>query len=147
MDLSRSRQRLRALCQGLDEAFEIFLARAPLFPGTVYDQKIRCGKPQCKCAHSDYRHQLRCVSYVEGGRSRTRSLPEPVRAEMEEMASQYRGFREAQRQMRERFDAILEELEAIRRERSRQGLEHYARMAARSGRGRAAGGAARKEPS
>jgi hypothetical protein len=95
MEPSRRRQEARALYEELGGLLDTLLGRSPLLPGSLYEQKGRCGKPQCKCAQGPYRHRLWCLSFVEDGRSRTRTVPAAVRPTVAGLTAEYRRVRQA----------------------------------------------------
>ena len=128
MNLSRSRRHLLDLLQRIPSLTEVALARAPLFPASLYRLRSCCGKPQCKCAHSSYRHEQWCVSYLEEGASRTRAVPPEIRAEVRKMTQDYRRFRQAERETRKALDDLRTVLERVRHARSEAGRRRYERL-------------------
>jgi len=130
MDPSRRRQEARALYEELGELLPTLLDRSPLFPGSLYEQKSRCGKPRCKCAQGPYRHRLWCLSFVEDGGSRTRTVPAAIRPAVAGLAAEYRRVRQARRRAAELFEALLAHADALAKARCRQGRRAYARLAA-----------------
>jgi len=128
MDLSRSRRKLLDRLQQLATLTEVALARSPLFPASLYHLKSRCGKPQCKCAKTSYRHEQWCVSFLEDGASRTRTVPPGLRAEVRKMTEDYRQFRQAERGLRHILDELIAEMEKMREVRCKAGRRRYERM-------------------
>ncbi len=51
-DLSSLRAQVLAVQQQITELLDTFLGRTPLLPGSLYTLRRRCGKPNCRCAHS-----------------------------------------------------------------------------------------------
>jgi len=132
MDVSRRRLQVRSLHRRIGTLLERFLARSPLFAGSLYEQKVQCGKPRCKCATGRYRHRMWCVSFVQDGRSRTRVVPASTRVEVKRMTEQYRRLREDRRQMRTLFDDLLAACDALAEARADQGRQRYARLVAQA---------------
>lgn len=143
MDPSRRRQETRTLYEKLGELLPLLLGRSPLFPGSLYEQKSRCGKPQCKCAQGTYRHRLWCLSFVEEGQSRTRTVPAGVRPAVATLTADYRRVRQARRRAAELFQALLAHTDALVEARCREGRQAYARLVA-EGRGQGAQGGRKK---
>jgi len=135
MNLSRSRRKLLDLRERVAALTERALGRAPVFPGSVYQSKSRCGKPQCKCAGTDYRHQQWCVSYVEGGASRTRVVPPERRAEVQAMTGEYRQLRKAEREIRKALEDLLAEWGSIRDARCEAGRKRYEQLVSQQQKG------------
>jgi len=129
MNPSHSHKKILDHLQTLQTLTETFLESDPLFPGSLYELKTRCGKPECKCAQTDYRHRAWCVSFVEQGASRTRVVADSFRPEMTKMTDEYRRFRQAERQLRQALEDLLGEVEALREERSKSGRRHFERLA------------------
>lgn len=125
MNLSRSRRKLLDLLERMTALTQIALDRSPLFPASLYQLKSRCGKPQCKCANTSYRHEQCCVSYVEDGASRTRTVAPDLRPEVWKMTEDYRRFRKAERDIRKALDDLTAELETIREARCEAGRRRY----------------------
>jgi hypothetical protein len=128
MDGSARRQRLRQRYEQMAPLIEEFLAREPVFAASLYEQKIRCGKRGCRCAEGDYRHVLWCVSFVDGGHSCTRSVPDGIREEVRRLTEEHRACRQAQRQLRKLFAGLLKDGEALVAERCRQGRKRFDRL-------------------
>ena len=110
MSPSRLRQRINTLCQQLGQPIEVVLDRQPQFAASLYEHKIKCGKPQCKCAKSKaYRHHMWCVSFVDQGRSKTRVVPPEQRASVQDLTQAYRQSRDARRQIKQLMQQLGED--------------------------------------
>jgi hypothetical protein len=130
MDASRTRQEVRRLVEQLSALAEMLLGRSPLFPGSLYEQKSRCGKPACKCARGPYRHRQWCLSFLEEGRSRTRVVPAALRPVVAELTARYRAVRGARRRLAGLVADLLRKADALAEGRCREGRRRYARLAA-----------------
>ena len=132
MDVSRRRQRAKSLHAEIGLCLQVMLSRPVLFAASPYKHRIKCGKAGCKCAESDYRHEMDCVSYMDGGKSRTRVIPEGTRADVEKMADAYKRFKEARREMKERFEELLAEVDKIGEVQSSKGIERFEKLCEKS---------------
>jgi len=130
MDASRTRQEVRRLVEEVGVLAEAFLGRSPLFPGSLYEQKSRCGKPACRCARGPYRHRQWCVSFLEEGGSRTRAVPPALRPAVAELTARYREVRRVRRRLAGLLAALLRKADALAAGRCREGRRRYARLAA-----------------
>jgi hypothetical protein len=130
MDASRTRLEVRRLVEEVAVLAEAFLDRSALFPGSLYEQKSRCGKPACKCARGPYRHRQWCLSFLEEGRSRTRVVPPALRPAVAELAARYREVRRARRRLAGLLADLLRKADALAEVRCREGRRRYARLAA-----------------
>ena len=67
-----------------------------LVKGSVYELKTRCGKPTCHCAsYPGPLHSSTVLSWSEHGKTRLRTLPAGERARFQQLAENYRRFRQA----------------------------------------------------
>jgi hypothetical protein len=130
MDASRTRLEVRRLAEEVAALAEAFLDRSALFPGSLYEQKSRCGKPACKCARGPYRHRQWCLSFLEEGRSRTRVVPPALRPAVAELTARYREVRRARRRLAGLLAELLRKADALAEVRCREGRRRYARLAA-----------------
>ena len=133
MSPSRLRQRINTLYRQLGQALEIVLERQPLFAASLYEHKIKCGKPHCKCAKSKaYRHHMWCVSFVDQGRSKTRVVPESDRAVVQDLTQAYRRVRQARRDVQHLTQQLLETAGALTQAQCQTGYRRYTRIAAQA---------------
>ena len=132
MDPSRAKQRVRSLYRQIESRLNVVLGRCPLFAASVYEQKAQCGKPQCKCAKSAYRHRLWCVSFTDQGKSRTRVVGPEIRPQVETLTRDYRRFRQARRDLVKLFEQLLAEADKVGRARRQAGYKRYTRLAAKA---------------
>ena len=133
MSPSRLRQRMNSLYRQLGQALEVVLDRQPLFAASLYEHKIKCGKPHCKCAKSKaYRHHMWCVSFVDQGRSKTRVVPESDRAAVQDLTQAYRRVRQARRDIQQLTQQLLETADALAQAQCQTGYRRYTRIAAQA---------------
>jgi uncharacterized protein with von Willebrand factor type A (vWA) domain len=128
MDLGLSSRKLLELLDRITSLVEVSLGRSPLLPASLYELKSRCGKPQCRCAQTAYRHQQWCVSYVEEGASRTRTVAPELRPEVQKMTQDYRDFRQSERGIRKALEDLMAELERVRETRCEAGRRGYEQL-------------------
>ena len=128
MDQSRTRQRVGILYERIGKRIEVLLGRSPLFAATLYVHRTRCGKPGCKCAEEDYRHESWCVSFREGDASRTRVIPKGLKTRVEKMTRQYQRSRKARREIRKLFDELMSQMDALEEYRCQEGTKLFDRL-------------------
>ncbi|HID29608.1 MAG TPA: hypothetical protein EYP19_06330 [Desulfobacterales bacterium] len=136
MSISHSRRRIIDLEKKVAQLSQLIFGRDPLLQGTVYKSRTRCGKPQCKCATTDYRHEQWCFSFVEDGQSRTHTLPLEVRGEVKRMTAEYREFKKAERELRKAVEEIIAQCAKIRNTRCEAGRKRYLKLASHAPKGR-----------
>lgn len=116
--LSRSRQSLNRLAQEIVALLPAFMQREPMVKGTVYEQRRRCGKPNCACATGEP-HRTMILSRSQEGRTRLISIPEGRLVELQILTQRYQRFRRARArlgQIYQKMIALIDELEAARRQ-------------------------------
>jgi hypothetical protein len=116
--LSRTRQTLTRLAQEIVELVPMFMQREPLVKGTVYEQRRKCGKPNCACA-TGKPHSTMILSRSQEGRTRLVSIPEGRLAELQILTESYQRFRRARARLGliyQKMISLIDELEAARRQ-------------------------------
>ena len=138
MSKTNSKQRIQKLHDQMKSYLDVVTDRSPLFAGYVYEQETKCGKPQCKCAKSGYRHRQCCISFVEEGKSRTRVIPQKCRPDVEKLTTDYREYREARRKLVSCFEELLSHVDRLGQSRGEEGRNQYDRVVAKAKAGRSA---------
>ena len=93
---SRLRLALKSLLANHQRQLDELLPLRQLVKGSVYELQTRCGKPTCHCASDDGpRHSSTVLSWSEHGKTRLRTLPAGERARCQQLAENYRRFRQA----------------------------------------------------
>jgi hypothetical protein len=116
--LSRLRQSLTHLAQEIVELVPVLMERQPLVKGTVYEQRRKCGKPNCACATGEL-HRTMILSRSQEGRTRLVSIPEGRLEDLQVMTERYQRFRRARArlgQIYQKMLSLIDELEAARRQ-------------------------------
>jgi hypothetical protein len=115
--LSRARQSLTRWAQEIVALVPVFMHRAPMVKGTVYEQRRKCGKPNCACA-TGKPHSTMILSRSQEGRTRLVSIPEGRLVELQVLTERYQHFRRARArlgQIYQQMISLIDELEAARR--------------------------------
>lgn len=116
--LSRVRQSLPRLAQEIVELVPVLMERRPMVKGTVYEQRRKCGKPNCACATGEP-HRTMILSRSREGRTQLISIPSGRLVELRVMTERYQRFRRARArlgQIYKQMMAGLDQLEASRRQ-------------------------------
>ncbi len=116
--LSRIRQSLLRLAQEIVELVPVFLERESMVKGTVYNQRRKCGKPNCACATGEP-HSTMILSCSQEGRTRLVSIAEGQLVELRMMTKRYQRFRRARArlgQLYKKMIVLIDKLEAARRQ-------------------------------
>jgi hypothetical protein len=116
--LSRIRQSLTRLAQETVELVPVLMERQPMVKGTVYEQRRKCGKPNCACARGEP-HRTMILSRSQEGRTRLVSIPEGRLVDLQVLTGRYQRFRRARARLGQIYKKMLswiDELEAARRQ-------------------------------
>ncbi len=118
--LSRIRQSLSQLAQEIQELLPAFTDRQPMIKGTVYEQRRKCGKPNCYCAGGEP-HSSMMLSRSEGGRTRLMKVPSGELKDFQVLTERYQKFRRARARLGQIYKAmikLIDQLEKARRKES-----------------------------
>jgi hypothetical protein len=116
--ISRIRQSLDQMAEEIGELLPVFAERRPMLKGTVYEQRRKCGKPNCGCA-TGKPHGTMLLSWSERGRTKLIAIPEGYLKEWQVLTRRYQRFRRARArlgQIHKRMLALIDELEQARRQ-------------------------------
>lgn len=117
--LSRLRQSLIRLRDEANRLLEVFLDRAPVARGTVYELRRKCGKPSCCCATEGQLHAVTVLSVSEEGRTRLRTIPPDQITALRALTAQYQRFRRARARLvkvHRRMVTVIDQLAAARQQ-------------------------------
>ena len=116
--LSRIRQSLTRLAQEMVELVPVLMERQPMVKGTVYQQRRKCGKPNCACATGEP-HRTMILSRSQEGRTRLVSIAEGRLVDLQVLTERYQRFRRARArlgQIYKKMLSLIDQLEAARRQ-------------------------------
>jgi hypothetical protein len=112
---SRLRLALKSLLAEHQRQLDHLLPLRGLVKGSVYELQTRCGKPSCHCASDEGPlHPSTVLSWSEYGQTRLRTLPPGGRARFQQLAENYRRFRQARAalvKLQRRMLATIDRLE------------------------------------
>ena len=112
---SRLRLTLKSLLADCQRQLEQLLPLRQLVKGSVYELQTRCGKPACHCASdAGPLHSSTVLSWSEHAKTRLRTLPPGERARFQQLAENYRRFRQARAaivKLQRRMLAAIDRLE------------------------------------
>jgi hypothetical protein len=118
--LSRIRQSLSQLAEEIQRLLPAFMDRRPMIKGTVYEQRRKCGKPNCYCAGGEH-HGSMMLSRSEGGRTRLMTIPSGELKDYQVLTERYQKFRRARARLGQIYKAmiqLIDQLEAAKRKES-----------------------------
>ena len=84
------------------------LSIGAMLPGSYNEVYCKCGKPNCWC-RENRGHRFRRITWTEGGRSKTRAIPEKDISWIKEFTGSYREFQQKKRQIKE-MEGVLKTL-------------------------------------
>lgn len=100
--------RIQAILKEILNLADNLVSVEPLLDGYLYCAKIRCGKRSCRCMTSSAYHETWCISYTEGGKSRTRTIPLESLAVVRRMTGRYRRLRVARSSLVKLSQSVLD---------------------------------------
>lgn len=116
--LSRIRQSLRKLAGEIVDVVDVFMEGEPMVKGTVYQQRRKCGKPNCICTRGQL-HESMMLSWSQDGRTRLKAIAKGDVQEVRILTERYRRFRAARARLGRVYKNMVElidELEQLRRQ-------------------------------
>lgn len=117
--ISRMRQSLHELAQEIDRLVPVFAERRPFVKGTVYEQRRKCGKPNCHCVTGDL-HTSMMLSRSEGGRTKLRTIPRGHLKDLQLLTERYQRFRRARARLGQVYRKMLSLIDQLERARLRE---------------------------
>jgi hypothetical protein len=84
--------------------------------------------------NSEYRHESDCLSFVEDGVSRTRTVRKPALAEVRKLTGDYRQLRELRKELVKQHKEFLTEFDRQISRKLRLGRKHLKTILAKKGR-------------
>lgn len=115
--LSFIRQSLRRFADEIQGLLPTLVDRRPMIKGTVYEQRRKCGKPNCSCADGEP-HRSMVLSRSENGRTKLKTIPSGHLKDFQVLTERYQKFRRARArlgQISKMMIKLIDELEESRR--------------------------------
>jgi len=115
--LSSIRQSLRQLADEIQGLMPALLDRRPMIKGTVYEQRRKCGKPNCHCADGEP-HRSMVLSRSDRGRTKLVTIPSGHLKDFRVLTERYQRFRSARARLGHIYKAmvkLIDQLEEARR--------------------------------
>ena len=125
--LSSLRSQLLKLQEQLPHLLEDCLARGPLLPGSLYNLRRKCGKPNCRCSRGEL-HESTVLSYRGQGRPRNISPPAEQLESLRSMTHAYRRCRQARAKLVRWQRQLLTLVDALEAARVEQGEAEFRKL-------------------
>ena len=74
--MKRLEIRIKEVTGTINDVTDLLARNRSVLDAYLYTSRVRCGRENCRCMSSDYRHESPCLSFKEEGKSRTRTVPE-----------------------------------------------------------------------
>jgi hypothetical protein len=104
--LSHIRQSLSQLAKEIQGLLPAFMDRRPMIKGTVYEQRRKCGKPNCSCAHGEP-HRSMMLSRSEQGRTKLMKVPSGELKDFQVLTERYQKFRRARARLGQIYQTMI----------------------------------------
>jgi hypothetical protein len=117
--LSRIRQSLNELAKEVRQLIPIFADRRPFLKGTVYEQKRKCGKPNCHCASGEG-HSSMVLSRSEQGRTKLTAIASGDLKDLQVLTERYQRFRRARARLGQIYKTMISLIDQLEESRRRE---------------------------
>lgn len=117
--LSRIRKSLVELAQEIQELIPVFAERSSFMKGTVYEQKRKCGKPNCHCASGEG-HSSMVLSRSEQGRTKLTAIPSGHLQDFQVLTERYQRFRRARARLGQIYKTMISLIDQLEESRHRE---------------------------
>jgi len=117
--LSRIRQSLNELTKEIRQLVPIFADRRPFIKGTVYEQKRKCGKPNCHCASGEG-HSSMVLSRSEKGRTKLSAIPSGHLKDFQVLTERYQRFRRTRARLGQIYKTMISLIDQLEESRRRE---------------------------
>jgi hypothetical protein len=117
--LSRMRQSLHELAKEIDQLIPVFAERHPFVKGTVYEQRRKCGKPNCHCVTGEP-HTSMMLSRSEDGRTKLSPIPRGQLKDLQLLTERYQRFRRGRARLGQIYRKMLSLIDQMERARFRE---------------------------
>jgi hypothetical protein len=105
--LGKSRQDIFFLQKQTYSLFSTILNSNLLIKGMLYEMKRVCGKPNCKCAKTSYRHTSYYLSKSEKGKSKMYYVKEADLSKLIKLTGEYKKFRQSRQHVAEIYSILI----------------------------------------
>jgi hypothetical protein len=122
--LSSLRSQLLKAQHQLPQLLEEFLGRELLLPGSLYNLRRKCGKPNCHCSRGEL-HESTVLSYRGQGRPRNISPPTEQLGSLRTMTHEYRRCRQARARLVRWQQQLLKLVDLLEAARVQQGEAEF----------------------
>lgn len=112
--LSKLRQELVLHLKKRAKDYRIIFNKDLLMNGGVYFMPVKCGKPNCKCATTSYRHGAYYLYTSQAGKSRNKYIKPKDFAGIKKLTENYKKFRKARASLmkiQQEMAVILDQIE------------------------------------
>ena len=102
-----SRKLMEPLLSQVRMSLSAALKEERFVKGVLYPLRRKCGKAQCRCANSDYRHESWYLSFSDQGKTKVVYVPESDIKELLGLTKKYKAFRMSRQKLVELFKNII----------------------------------------
>jgi len=102
----------------LRHAVEVISLPEHFIRGNIFPRKLKCGKPQCKCASTGYRHEAWYLAFSEDGINKVKYLESQSALLLLPKTAEYKRFRVARQTVAATCRDLLKQINKIERFRT-----------------------------
>ena len=108
-DVSFYRKQILNLLNQIKDLISIILSKNSLIKGTIYNQKKKCGNPNCKCARGEL-HITKLLSFSDKGKTKLIPLTKYSYDELlkiRQKVKSYQQFRKSRAEIVKKFKLLI----------------------------------------
>ncbi len=109
----------------IEDALSRLTEHRCLLDAYLYRSRNKCGRKNCKCMDSDYRHEAQCLSFTENGKSRTRTVDDEDLEEIQSLTTAYRDLRKTRKQLSVRWKRLMTAIDSDMNSSLRRGRKRF----------------------
>lgn len=99
----------------LRQELDVILLPIRFIRGNIFPRKLKCGKPQCKCANTDYRHESWYLAFSEDGINKVKYVEFQNARLLLPKATEYKRFRTARQTIAKTCRGLIKQINKIER--------------------------------
>ena len=132
VSLGKLQKKVLADLSVLRQALDIIFLPEGFIRGNIFPRKLKCGKPQCKCANTDYRHESWYLAFSEDGINKVKYVESQSASLLLPKTAEYKRFRTARQTIAETCRDLIKQINKIERIRT-DSLEKALKNAGKKG--------------
>jgi hypothetical protein len=115
LDFEKAKDRAITDISAIKLALDVIFKHKKILRGSIFPYKHKCGKTQCKCANTDYRHESWYLSFSDNGTNRLKYVDSKNAPVLLPKTIEYKSFRLARQTIVETCKDLIKQINKIER--------------------------------